>query len=42
MDGGAYVSRPGPRLAETVELIAQCLHPDAFGAPDRSDVVRVA
>ena len=42
MDGSAYVSRPGPRLADTVELIAQCLHPETFGAPERPDVVRVA
>src|SRR4030095_7264320 len=41
MDGSADVSRPGPRLADTVELIAQCLHPETFGAPERPDVVRV-
>ena len=33
LDGSAYVSRPGPRLADTVELLAQCLHPETFGAP---------
>jgi iron complex transport system substrate-binding protein len=42
MDGSAYVSRPGPRLADTVELIAQCLHPETFGAPEDPAVVRVA
>jgi len=41
MDGSAYVSRPGPRLADTAELLAQCLHPDAFGEPARPDVVRI-
>jgi iron complex transport system substrate-binding protein len=42
MDGSAYVSRPGPRLADTVELMAQCLHPEAFGAPAEPAVVRAA
>jgi iron complex transport system substrate-binding protein len=41
MDGCAYVSRPGPRLADTVELIASCLHPEAFGEPDPSAAVRL-
>ena len=41
LDGCAYVSRPGPRLADTVELLAQCLHPDAFGTPDASQAVRI-
>ena len=34
LDGCAYVSRPGPRIADTVELMAQCLHPQTFGAPE--------
>jgi len=41
MDGCAYVSRPGPRLADTVELLASCLHPEAFGEPDPSAAVRL-
>ena len=41
LDGTIHVSRPGPRLADTVELLAQCLHPDVFGAPETPDVVRV-
>jgi iron complex transport system substrate-binding protein len=28
-DGNAYFNRPGPRLADTVELLAEMLHPDA-------------
>jgi len=28
-DGSGYVNRPGPRLVDTVELFAGCLHPDA-------------
>ena len=41
LDGCAYVSRPGPRLADTVELVAQCLHPETFGAPEAPNAVRV-
>jgi iron complex transport system substrate-binding protein len=33
VDGGAYFSRPGPRLVEGLELLAHILHPDLFGAP---------
>jgi len=33
IDGSAYVSRPGPRLVDSVELLAQCLHPETFGQP---------
>jgi iron complex transport system substrate-binding protein len=40
LDGSAYVSRPGPRLADTVELLAQCLHPDVFGTPAPDTAVR--
>jgi iron complex transport system substrate-binding protein len=42
LDGSAYVSRPGPRLADTVELLAQCLHPDVFGTPPAEAVVRAS
>lgn len=31
VDGGAYFSRPGPRLVEGLELLAHVLHPDLFG-----------
>jgi iron complex transport system substrate-binding protein len=30
VDGGAYFSRPGPRLIEGLELLAHVLHPDLF------------
>jgi iron complex transport system substrate-binding protein len=30
MDGNAYISRPGPRVAEGTEILAHLLHPDAF------------
>ncbi len=29
-DGNAYFSRPGPRVAETLEILAEALHPRAF------------
>ncbi|MDX1624094.1 MAG: cobalamin-binding protein [Gemmatimonadota bacterium] len=29
-DGVAWFNRPGPRLAETLEILAEILHPDAF------------
>ncbi len=39
-DGSAYFSRPGPRVVDTLELLAAVLHPDACrGAlPDRGVV----
>jgi iron complex transport system substrate-binding protein len=30
VDGGAYFSRPGPRLVDGLELLAHLLHPDLF------------
>jgi iron complex transport system substrate-binding protein len=30
-DGNAYCNRPGPRLADTIEILAEMLHPDAAG-----------
>ncbi|AOY81879.1 cobalamin-binding protein [Moorena producens JHB] len=29
-DGNAYFNRPGPRLVDSVEIIAEILHPDLF------------
>jgi iron complex transport system substrate-binding protein len=29
-DGNAYFNRPGPRVAETLEILAEALHPGAF------------
>jgi len=38
MDGNAHTSRPGPRLVDGVEILAEILHPDVFPAraPSRS------
>ena len=27
-DGNAYFNRPGPRLADSAEMLAEMLHPD--------------
>jgi iron complex transport system substrate-binding protein len=32
VDGAAYFSRPGPRLVESLELLAHFLHPELFPA----------
>ncbi len=29
-DGNAFFNRPGPRLADSLEILAACIHPDAF------------
>jgi iron complex transport system substrate-binding protein len=29
-DGNQYFNRPGPRLVESLEILAEVLHPDAF------------
>jgi iron complex transport system substrate-binding protein len=29
-DGNAYFNRPGPRIVESLEILAACLHPRAF------------
>lgn len=32
VDGAAYFSRPGPRLVDSLELLARLIHPDRFPA----------
>jgi iron complex transport system substrate-binding protein len=29
-DGNAYFNRPGPRLVESLEILAACVHPELF------------
>jgi len=29
-DGNQYFNRPGPRLVESAEILAECLHPECF------------
>ena len=39
VDGNAYFSRPGPRLVDSVEIMAGLLHPDLV-TPPSSEVAR--
>jgi iron complex transport system substrate-binding protein len=44
-DGNAYFNRPGPRIVESLEILAACIHPEPFadlGEKHRESVVRVA
>ncbi len=34
-DGNQYFNRPGPRLVESLEILAEILHPDVFGTANR-------
>ena len=29
-DGNAYFNRPGPRIVESLEILAACVHPETF------------
>ena len=43
-DGNAYFNRPGPRLVESTEILAACIHPDHFAdfaATHRDAIVRL-
>ena len=33
MDGNAYFSRPGPRLVDSLEIMANALHPEVHPLP---------
>jgi iron complex transport system substrate-binding protein len=33
VDGNAYFSRPGPRLTDSLEIMAAILHPEVMGQP---------
>lgn len=35
VDGNAYFNRPGPRLVDSLEILAEVLHPDLFGDAHR-------
>jgi iron complex transport system substrate-binding protein len=40
-DGNAFFNRPGPRLVESLEIMAACVHPGSFGefAAKHADVI---
>lgn len=41
VDGSAYFSRPGPRLVDSLELLAPLVHPELYaGAPSAAGVAR--
>jgi iron complex transport system substrate-binding protein len=29
-DGNAYFNRPGPRIVDSLEILAACVHPETF------------
>jgi iron complex transport system substrate-binding protein len=44
-DGNAFFNRPGPRIVESLEILAACLHPQEFGdfaEKHQGSVVRVS
>uniref|UniRef100_A0A7J2U4J1 ABC transporter substrate-binding protein n=1 Tax=Ignisphaera aggregans TaxID=334771 RepID=A0A7J2U4J1_9CREN len=36
------ISRPGPRIADALTMIAQIIHPEVFGEVQRNDVVKMS
>src|SRR5438132_162438 len=40
VDGSAYFSRPGPRLVDSLEMLAEILHPELFAGRFRARAVR--
>ena len=43
-DGNAYFNRPGPRIVESLEILAACLHPETFKdlrSQHRDSVIRL-
>lgn len=41
VDGNAFFSRPGPRLVDSLEILAGLLHPDRVPPPDPTVAVRL-
>ncbi len=41
-DGNQYFNRPGPRLAETLEILAEMLHPESFDFGHRGQAWQAA
>jgi iron complex transport system substrate-binding protein len=42
LDGNAYVNRPGPRLVDTLEIVAALVHPDLFPPPAADTHLRLS
>ena len=41
-DGNAFFNRPGPRLVESLEIMAACVHPRHFPDLGRSHAAAIA
>jgi iron complex transport system substrate-binding protein len=41
IDASAYCSRPGPRLVDSVEILAAALHPGQLASPPAGAAVRL-
>ena len=41
VDATSYFSRPGPRIVDGLEILAWCVHPEAYPAPPDGTVSRV-
>jgi len=42
VDANAFLSRPGPRVVDGIEVVARILHPSLFGAPESGAARRIA
>jgi iron complex transport system substrate-binding protein len=42
LDANSFLSRPGPRVVDGIELLARVLHSTLFGAPSPSAARRLA
>ena len=42
IDANAFISRPGPRVVDGIEVLARIMHPSLFGAPASTTARRVA
>jgi iron complex transport system substrate-binding protein len=42
VDGSAYFSRPGPRLVDSLEILAHALQPDVHPAPAAGPALRIS
>ena len=41
VDASSYFSRPGPRIVDGLEILAWCIHPEAFAEPPAGAVLRI-
>ena len=40
VDGAAFFSRPGPRIVDSLEILARLVHPERFDGPPSADIAR--